>query len=75
MLARLLPLSPATAPTRALDDLMHTLMAQAQRRGDLAQRGAAQVQPADRAMEIGSGALRLTLGLDQPPLCAFRRIR
>jgi hypothetical protein len=42
---------------------MHTLMAQAQRRGDLPQRGAAQVQPADRAMEIGSGALRLTLGL------------
>jgi hypothetical protein len=47
---------------------MHTLVAQPERRRDLTQRSAAQVQSPHRAMEVRPRQLHRMLSLDQPLL-------
>ena len=49
-------------------------MAEAEGAGQLAERGAVQVQAADGAVEVGPGYLGVTLGVDQALLGAPRRV-
>jgi esterase/lipase superfamily enzyme len=56
---------PAAGAAGLLDDLVHPLVAQAQGRGDLAQRRAAQVQAPDGPVELRAGHLEVTFGVDQ----------
>ena len=56
---------PAAGAAGRLDDLVDPLMAEAEGAGQLAERGAVQVQAADGAVEVGPGHLGVALGVDQ----------
>ncbi len=72
MLTFVTAFAPAAAAARPFNDLVHTLVAKPQCRGDLAQRRSAQVQTTNGAMEVCPCALRQVLGLDQTLLGASR---
>ena len=56
---------PAAGAAGRLDDLVDALVAEAEGTGQLAERGAVQVQAADGAVEVGPGHLGVALGVDQ----------
>src|SRR5581483_7420551 len=60
--------APAPGPAGSFDDLMHPLVAEAQRLGDLAERAAGDLEPAHRPAELGAGDLDVALRVDEPRL-------
>ncbi len=65
--------SPSACPAGCLHDLVDPLVAELQGCGELAQRGAAQVQPPHRPVKLGLGDLGSMVCLDEPLLCALGR--
>src|SRR5207237_7047877 len=64
--------APAAAAACRLHDLVHALMAETERGGDLAQRRARQVQAADRPVEFRPRDVSGVLGLDELRLAYLR---
>src|SRR5262249_40442352 len=58
--------APAPASAGGFHDLMDALVTEAKRARDLAQRGAGQLKPPDRAVKVSAGNLGRMLGVDDP---------
>ena len=70
--------APGTAAARSLDDLVHPLMAEAERLGNLAQRPSGQLHAAYRPVEIGPRDVRVPLRLYDALLggpCLLKQVR
>jgi hypothetical protein len=59
---------PAAGAAGFLDDLVHSLVAEAELGGELAQGRSVQVQAPHGTVELGAGHVGVALGVDQPLL-------